>query len=327
MFAINTAWLSLSELIFARDNWDSIIQVLLFTAIALGLCGLASYRLRGAADRIGCLLREIGKRTELFAVAMLLFGLLAAVIITYCYLATAAALPFQDAFLARIDRSLGFDWTGFVQFTNSSPLLSQMLIESYRSIAYVLLGTVLWLCVSSKSDRLAELLALMCVTFVGIAVGTMILPAEGAYAYHNPPLPDYYNFGTDSGMWHHQLLMAVRSGAVRVIDFNTPNNNCLITFPSGHTVLGIITTYALRCSRWTLIPALVINAMMLVSTIPHGGHYLIDVIAGTAIAAGAIAAVRLSVVALRSLRAAELLPRGFDPGLKPVALPSIRFDL
>jgi hypothetical protein len=60
-------------------------------------------------------------------------------------------------------------------------------------------------------------------------------------------------------MWHYELLTALRTGQTMVIDFNVPNSNCLITFPSGHTILAIIMTYALRGSRWTLIPACIIN--------------------------------------------------------------------
>ena len=52
-------------------------------------------------------------------------------------------------------------------------------------------------------------------------------------------------------------------------------------------------TYALRTSRYTLIPALLINGTMLVSTIPEGGHHLFDLIVGGVIAALAISFVRL----------------------------------
>ena len=65
------------------------------------------------------------------------------------------------------------------------------------------------------------------------------------------------------------------------------------SFPSGHTILAVIMTYALRGSRWTLIPAIIVNGLMLVSTVPHGGHHLIDLIVGGAIAACAIFVVRL----------------------------------
>lgn len=299
LLTVDMVWLSFSRLSFAGDNWDSLIRLGLFTAIAFGLCGLISHRLAGATDRVGCVLREAARRAELFAIAMLLFGLLAVIIIACCFLGTAAALPFQDARLARIDQWLGFNWVAFVEFVNSSRLASWLLVEGYRSTPYMLMGTILLLCVSGQGGRLAECLALMCLTFVGIAVGMMIWPAEGAYAYYNPPLSIYDNIGAGSGMWHHHLLMAIRTGATTVIDFNTPNSNCLVTFPSGHTILAAIMTYALRGSRWTLIPAMIINGTMMVSTIPHGGHHLFDLVIGSAIAASAIVLVRLPLVVRR----------------------------
>lgn len=304
-FTVVLVWLSFSRLSLAQTNWESIARLMLCAAIALAVCWFISRRLAGATDRVGRLLREGGKRVELFAVAMLLFGLLSMVIVAYCYLATAAALPFQDARLARIDQALGFDWVAFVKSVNSSPLASWLLVEGYRSAPYMLVGIVLWFCVSGQGSRLAEFLALMCLTFVGIAVGMMIWPAEGAYAYYNPPLASYQNIGAGSGMWHHQLLMAIRTGATRVIDFDTPNSNCLVTFPSGHTVLAIIMTYALRGSLSTLIPALIVNATMLVSTIPHGGHHLIDLVAGGVIAGCAIIFVRLPLGMARERPAAN----------------------
>jgi hypothetical protein len=151
LVCVEMVWLSFSRLSFADSNWDSVIRLLLFTAIVFGFCGLVSHRLAGATDRVGCALREGARRLELFAVAMLLFGLLAVIIVAYCFLGTAAALPFQDARLARIDQWLGFNWVAFVEFVNSSALASWLLVEGYRSTPYMLVGTILWLCVSGPS--------------------------------------------------------------------------------------------------------------------------------------------------------------------------------
>lgn len=302
-FAVNTVWLNLSHLSFASSNWDSIVRLVLFIAIAFGFCGLVSHRLADETDRVGVALRESTKRVELFAIAALVFALLAVLVIVYCGLGTAAALPLQDARLAQIDRQLGFNWVAFVQFVNSSALASLLLVKAYQSTPFVLVGTMLWFCVSGQGSRLAEFLALLCVTSVGIAIGMMIWPAAGAYAYYQPPLGIYDHFSVGAGMWHYDLLMALRTGAATVIDFTVPNSNCLVTFPSGHTILAIIMTYALRGSRWTFIPALVINMTMLVSTIPEGGHHLFDLVAGAAIAACAIAFVRLPL-SIRHYRAA-----------------------
>jgi membrane-associated phospholipid phosphatase len=141
---------------------------------------------------------------------------------------------------------------------------------------------LLWLCLSLNAIRLTEMFALLCLTAIGTAVGMLILPAAGAYSFHQPAGGAFSNFGADAGMWHHQLLMQFRSVLPPEIDFNTPNINCLVTFPSGHTMLGLITTYVLRDRLCTLIPAATMNGMMIISTIPVGGHYLVDVLASVA---------------------------------------------
>jgi membrane-associated phospholipid phosphatase len=291
--AVEALWLSVSQLHFAEKNWAGPARVMLFMPVAFGLCWLIANRLADATDRVGNALRQAGRRVELFAVASLVFTALPSVIMTYCYLGTAAALPLRDAELAAIDRALGFDWPGVVAYVNSSSLLSWLLPAAYCTTPYMLTSALLWLCMSGQGARLAEFLALSCITFIGIAIGMMIWPAEGAYAYFNPPLWIHDNIGAGAGMWHHDLLMAVRSGADKIVDFDTPNANCLVTFPSGHTILAIIVTYAVRDRRWTLIPAAIINMTMLVSTVPNGGHYVIDVIAGAAVAGASIFIVRL----------------------------------
>ena len=58
------------------------------------------------------------------------------------------------------------------------------------------------------------------------------------------------------------------------------------------TLIGVIATYALRDTRALLIPAIVLNGTMIVATLPVGGHYLTDVLAGAAITIAAIYAVR-----------------------------------
>jgi membrane-associated phospholipid phosphatase len=321
---VETVWLSLSRLHFAGSNWPGLIHLVLFTAIGLGMCALVSHRLSGVTDRFGVTLREGSRRVELFAITALIAALLSAVIVTYCYLGTAAALPLQDARLSRIDHWLGFDWIGFVEFVNSSPVGSQLLVDAYRSAPYAAASTMLWFCISGQGDRLAEFFALMCLMFIGIAIGMMIWPAEGAYAYYHPPLSIYDNIGAGSGMWHHPLLMALRTGTDTLVDFTTPNSGCLVTFPSGHTVLAVAMTYVLRGSKWTLIPAIVINTTMLVSTIPYGGHHLTDLIAGGAIALCSIFLIRLPLGLWHERRVASghvALARAFpvlmesEPGL------------
>src|SRR6266581_6719803 len=40
LFTVDMVWLSFSPLSFADDNWNSVVRLVLFTAVAFGLCGL-----------------------------------------------------------------------------------------------------------------------------------------------------------------------------------------------------------------------------------------------------------------------------------------------
>jgi membrane-associated phospholipid phosphatase len=66
----------------------------------------------------------------------------------------------------------------------------------------------------------------------------------------------------------------------------------VVSFPSFHTMLGVMTTYALRDTIWLMIPVLLINGTMIVSTMPIGGHHLIDVLVGAGLTIGAFLLVR-----------------------------------
>lgn len=57
-------------------------------------------------------------------------------------------------------------------------------------------------------------------------------------------------------------------------------------------MLGVMTIYALRDTRWLMILVFPVNGTMIVSTMPVGGHYLADVLAGAGLTIGAILLVR-----------------------------------
>lgn len=66
----------------------------------------------------------------------------------------------------------------------------------------------------------------------------------------------------------------------------------LVTFPSFHTSLAIITAYAVRGIKFVATPVAILNGIVIISTLPEGGHYLIDLIAGAIISTIAIVAIR-----------------------------------
>ena len=66
----------------------------------------------------------------------------------------------------------------------------------------------------------------------------------------------------------------------------------VITFPSFHTILAILSALALWRIPYVRWLAALLACLILVSTVTTGWHYLVDVLAGIAIAAVSVAAVR-----------------------------------
>ena len=62
--------------------------------------------------------------------------------------------------------------------------------------------------------------------------------------------------------------------------------------PSYHTVMAVLFTYAFRRTGVIGYGIATLNLVMLFSIPPIGGHYLVDVFAGGALALGAIAVQR-----------------------------------
>jgi membrane-associated phospholipid phosphatase len=83
----------------------------------------------------------------------------------------------------------------------------------------------------------------------------------------------------------------IRSGEWAALDFSHVEG--IVTFPSFHTTLAILLMYAVRNHRWALAVLVPLNMLLIVATLSVGGHYLVDLPAGGAVAIISIAATRL----------------------------------
>jgi membrane-associated phospholipid phosphatase len=114
-----------------------------------------------------------------------------------------------------------------------------------------------------------------------------LVPAAGAFAYFEPAPRLFENFSAMGEMWPFaQAFTMLRNGSLLVIDLSAIQG--VVSFPSFHTVLGVMTIYAVRDTRWLMILVLLLNGTMIVSTMPVGGHHLADVLAGAGLTFGAI---------------------------------------
>jgi hypothetical protein len=211
---------------------------------------------------------------------ILLFVFGSGAMILQCAAASLAA-PFADDWLARADRFLGFDWVRLWRFTRAHPSLAAVLLHAYNSIAWQTPVCVILLSLSGRIARCREFLATFAVGFlIGLALFAAF-PARGAFAQYgviDPKKIDFLN-----------QLMALREGHVAVLRADQIDG--LINFPSFHILTAVLVSYA---ARGTPLAQLVwgLNIVMIAATPVFGGHYLVDCIAGAAVAALSIAVVR-----------------------------------
>ena len=97
-----------------------------------------------------------------------------------------------------------------------------------------------------------------------------------------PVLGPFATFGKGHELAFLPDVLALRAGGPWHFDLATMEG--IITMPSYHTVLAVLFTYAFRGTGLVGWGIAGLNALMLLSIPPIGGHYLADIIVGGAIA-------------------------------------------
>ena len=220
-----------------------------------------------------------GRANMLEAVAW--FFCFAATAAVLSYLGASCALPLQDETMERLDLAIGFDWSAWRNALLDRLALYRLLVVAYNSLFSQYLLVAIYFCKRDRFARIEELKLLMCATLVPTVLIAAIWPTLGPFAAHG---------GGDDGFV--QDLLAMRAGGPW--HFNLLALKGIIQMPSYHTVLAVLFTYAFRGTGLIGYAIAALNMVMLLAIPPVGGHYLVDALAGGALALGAIAVWRAS---------------------------------
>ncbi|RLP22275.1 phosphatase PAP2 family protein [Mesorhizobium sp. YM1C-6-2] len=281
-----------SNVQIAPQNWLELAKVAVGVAFLWSVTWLVDRRLAGDPSRIALLIKRASASIRLMLVAVTVFVPMTFATTLFMFLASATSAPLTDAYLAEMDRVMGFDWIAFHQ-AMSGPITSPVLIFAYHALGPQVPLVLLYHSVMLKRRRIIEFLVLLAVAGVPTAIGMYLFPAAGAYSFYQI---DPGQFSAHAGMWHYDLLLRLRAG--EPFEYLVTHPAGLTTFPSFHTALGLLIIYSLRhAPKVILLPVAAVNAAMIVSTLPEGGHYLIDVIAGVVVAAFAITFARFAAPA------------------------------
>lgn len=208
--------------------------------------------------------------------------------IFYSYVAVAFGGAEQAPLLARIDKSIGFDWFAYKALLESSPLFVEILRECYESIAWqhMLVPTALIVFARLGWARLfMNCYALGATATMLIAMLAPAIDASGLHVF------DALASGRlSTGVPITDDYLALRAGAVTTLDFAKLTG--IISFPSFHTYLALLylaAAWPLRKLWFVLLP---VNALLIVATPKFGLHFLADVIGGAVLAAAIISPAR-----------------------------------
>ena len=258
-------------------DWPAYATV---TAIggAIGALGLI-YRGTGRSERLAGLL--------LATACFVLFTMLAS---AFTYLLLPIWRAPIDPVLAQIDAMLGFHWPDALTLAAQYPTLSEAMRFAYLSSLPQFALLILVLGLSGRQYELhVFMLATTLTCLVTIAVwalfpsfgtSTMFEIAASVEAELRPVVGSAYGA---------QLKRIAFEGPVAI----SPRDALgLIAAPSYHTVMALLAMYAARTIWWLWPGVVAVNLLVLPGIVVHGGHHLVDVIAGAAVTALGIAAAR-----------------------------------
>jgi membrane-associated phospholipid phosphatase len=259
LLAVTAAWVGGAVATGAFDFDPSLFGRALIP-IGAGLVGCWLARVKG----IGQLIAPI-EMTFVFVAAMFLmaFGAITA---------ASTAAPLADTWLRSLDSDLfGFDRDAFVGHFKNSPPTMQAFGWIYMSLGWMPQLLFILLAIIGRAEHAwATLNALLATLVVSVAC-LALMPAYGS-----PPYA--YQF--------IDVLDGARNGSIRRFDEHALTG--LVTFPSMHAAYGVILARGSALVGWIGLPLVMLNVAVVFSALIVGGHYLIDVVAGCALAAIAI---------------------------------------
>ncbi len=198
-----------------------------------------------------------------------------ALLVTVCigslvWVAARTPYPLIDLKLAGIDHSLGLETSTAVRIMGVHPQIAKVLGVIYALMIPFSLAALVICVLEGKREPAQRLVIAFTIAAITTTVVFAFLPAAGPWTvYHYAAIPEQV-------LVQATLPMLKAAGPL-----HQSLRHCgLVAFPSFHVAQCLLTAIALWHSRWLRYPAAIFAALMCISTVTTGWHYIIDVIAG-----------------------------------------------
>jgi membrane-associated phospholipid phosphatase len=206
-----------------------------------------------------------------FAIAsLMLCGLVSSV-------ALRLGMHVADPALARADALIGFDTRKMVQFVATQPWLSGVLYYAYGSSALLCLAAFGWSMLLRDRIHMWRIVVTIGVAMQITALVSILFPARGAALHLGLDALQGHGLPGGAGTYSEDAFAYFYSGADTLVALERMNG--IVCFPSYHTVMALVFAQGFAASilRW---PAILWSALIIVSTVPMGGHYVVDLAGG-----------------------------------------------
>jgi len=191
-----------------------------------------------------------------------------------------------DIPLAALDRAIGVDWPAMMSVASQHRLVAVVMQLAYISVLPQLALLVAALGLFGRQERIYALcLCLTAGAAICMAVWTFA-PSFGAFSVYTLPASVTRHLPLALDAHYAQALVSLLAHGPGHI--SPTDAKGLIGFPSFHAVMALFVVWHARelaIIRWL---AIALNSVVLVATPIQGGHHVVDVIAGFAVAALAI---------------------------------------
>jgi membrane-associated phospholipid phosphatase len=221
-------------------------------------------------------------------VSSLLFGLgfvfaSAASLNIICYFGITIAGPRVDGSLAAMDRAIGVDWPALMRFAAAHPRFNMILLLAYELSVWQVTALLILLGWKDRSGTIEQLCLALITT--GLAtVGIWILyPSFGAITVYGLPGTVADRLSLSLNLDYARALLYLQAHGPGFISPATVKG--LVGFPSFHTAQAVVAAWYARRLGVLFYPFLLFNILVVASTPIQGGHHVVDVIGGLAVAA------------------------------------------
>lgn len=193
------------------------------------------------------------------------------------YLTYTLNFPLFDKTFDHWDQFFGFHALDLILWVRAHPWLYLISGEIYNTYYFQLPLVIFYFSFFVKTNDLQRFIVLFMIAALITIFISSFCPSITTYGW--------YGYTPDL----HQARALNRIYELRSQFVNITKGDGIIEFPSFHTTVALLYIYIFRhTTKWIFVPILILNCLMIVTCLIHGGHYLVDLLGGAAVFFGVI---------------------------------------